>query len=331
MPDKMRLSIAGTGTFGREHLSALAGIGGVEIAGIADIDAARAQETAARFSAARWETDAARLIEQARPDGLIVATPGPAHLALAVHALALDIPVLVEKPVGMSAAEGARLLEAEGRSHGFVLPGHVSRFSAPHRQIREIVQSGEIGDLLSLKARRYRDEQHAVRFPDVDPVLMTMIHDIDLALWITGRPIAEITARRFPRDHPRSMTEALGTSDGGPAWQLATAWTYPVDGYPPDRLEIVGSKGGVELETGGFLRQYGAKARQIDLRGAPDTALREELVHFVECIREKQAPRIVTCHEAWIGLVVADAICESLRRQGAVRLPELLGEVIASR
>jgi predicted dehydrogenase len=331
MPDKVKLIVAGAGAFGREHLHALACISAVEILGIADIDAARAQETAARFGAAHWETDAARLIEQTRPDGAIIATPGAMHLPLAVQALSLDIPVLVEKPVGMSATEAARLLEAEGRSRAFVLPGHVSRFSAPHRQLREIVQSGEIGDLLSFKARRYRDEQHAVRFPDVDPVLMTMIHDIDLALWITSRPIAEITARRFPLDNPRSVTEALGTADGGPVWQLATAWTYPVDGYPPDRLEIIGSKGGVELEAGGFLRQYGAKARRIDLRDAPDTALQEELAYFVECIRARRKPQIVTCHDAWIGLVIADAICESLRCQGAVRVPELLGEVIASR
>jgi predicted dehydrogenase len=330
MLDKVKLAIAGAGAFGREHLSVVSNIAGVEIAGVADIDAARAQETAARFGAAHWETDAAKLIEQARPHGLIVATPGPAHLALSLHALARDIPVLVEKPVGMSAAEGAQLLEAESRSRGFVLPGHVSRFSAPHRRLREIVRSGAIGDVLALKAQRYRDEQHAERFPDVDPVLMTMIHDIDLALWITGRPVSEVTAVRRPAGRPRSATDVLGRTKDGPTWHLATAWTYPIDGFPPDRLEVVGSRGGVVLQAGGFLRQYGPGAQEIDLNREPDTALRDELVYFVGCIRRREKPAIVTARDAWTGLVIADAILESLRRQSAIRVPELLGETITS-
>jgi predicted dehydrogenase len=327
----MKLVVAGAGAFGREHLGGLAGIAGVEIAGVADIDAARARAVATQFGAAHWETDAARLIERTRPDGLIVATPGPAHLALAVHALSRDIPVLVEKPVGMSAAEGAQLLEAEGRSRGFVLPGHVSRFSAPHRRLREIVRSGAIGEVLALKAQRYRDAQHAVHFPDVDPVLMTMIHDIDLALWIAGRPVAEVTAIRNPSGQPRSTTDVLAKTKNGPAWHLATAWTYPVDGVPSDRLEIVGSQGGVVLQAGGFLRQYGAESREIDIAGEPDTALRDELVYFVDCIREREKPSIVIARDAWEGLVIADAILDSLRRESAVRIPELRGEAIAAR
>jgi predicted dehydrogenase len=330
MLDKVKLAIAGAGAFGREHLSVVSNIAGVEIAGVADIDAARAQETAARFGAAHWETDAAKLIEQARPHGLIVATPGPAHLALSLHALARDIPVLVEKPVGMSAAEGAQLLEAESRSRGFVLPGHVSRFSAPHRRLREIVRSGAIGDVLALKAQRYRDEQHAERFPDVDPVLMTMIHDIDLALWITGRPVSEVTAVRRPAGRPRSATDVLGRTDDGPAWHLATAWTYPADGFPPDRLEVVGSRGGVALQAG-LLSRYGSEAGEIDLRHEPDTALRDELVYFLDCIRRREKPAIVTAREAWAGLLIADAVQESLRGESAVRVPKLHGEAIATR
>jgi predicted dehydrogenase len=330
MLDKVKLAIAGAGAFGREHLSVVSNIAGVEIAGVADIDAARAQETAARFGAAHWETDAAKLIEQARPHGLIVATPGPAHLALSLHALARDIPVLVEKPVGMSAAEGAQLLEAESRSRGFVLPGHVSRFSAPHRRLREIVRSGAIGDVLALKAQRYRDEQHAERFPDVDPVLMTMIHDIDLALWITGRPVSEVTAVRRPAGRPRSATDVLGRTDDGPAWHLATAWTYPADGFPPDRLEVVGSRGGAVLQAG-LLSRYGSEAGEIDLRREPDTALRDELVYFLACIRWREPPAIVSAREAWAGLLIADAVQESLRGESAVRVPKLRGEAITTR
>ena len=56
-----------------------------------------------------------------------------------------------------------------------------------------------------MNSRRYRDDSHAVRYPDDDPVLMTLIHDIDIAQWVTGsdfhsncRPA--IGRRRLPID-----------------------------------------------------------------------------------------------------------------------------------
>ena len=69
---------------------------GIDVVGVADTNMAAAQAAATRYGAASAESDAVQIIERLRPDGFVVATPGHSHVALAVAALRLDIPVLLE-------------------------------------------------------------------------------------------------------------------------------------------------------------------------------------------------------------------------------------------
>jgi predicted dehydrogenase len=219
--------------------------------------------------------------------------------------------------MAMTAADARLLVEAEARSPAFILPGHVLRFSKPHRRIADIIRSGEIGKVLSLTARRHRDDSHARRYPDIDPILMTMVHDIDLALWITGVAAREIFTLRNPPESQRSQTVVSACDRNGAAWTLMTAWTFALDAAPPDRLDIVGERGGVDFEAGAYLRQYGTKMREIDLRSEPpDDPLLGELAYFVECIRSTQRPRVVTAADALSGLMIVEAALASLRKGG---------------
>jgi len=317
----MKLSLAGVGLFGEEHLRVIARMKDVELACVADLNGKAAQSAAERHGAGDWGTDIIELITRHKPDGLIIVTPGQTHVPLARRALELGIPVLVEKPMAMTAADAASLIEAERAGPGFVLPGHVLRFSEPHRLIADIIRSGEIGPVLSLSARRYRDDSHAVRYTDIDPIMMTMIHDIDLALWMTEASVTEVFAQRSPAHEPqRSHTAMTAHGTKGASWSLATTWTYPGEAAP-DRLEIVGERGGIDFEAGAFLRQYGAASRNHDRTAqAPDDSLLTELSYFVRCIRNDERPQIVTSRDAHAGLMIAEATIASLRKGGIIQL-----------
>jgi predicted dehydrogenase len=311
--------VAGAGAFGQEHLRVLSGTPDVSIVGVADIRAGAARDAAAAYAAAAWDPDAAALIERLRPEGLIVATPGDTHVALARCALDLGISVLVEKPIGQSAAEAQALAEAAAAGTGFVLPGHILRFSDAHRTFVDIVQSGAIGRILSVTARRHRDESHAVRYAD-DPVLMTMIHEIDLALWVTGAEPLDVLAHRRPPGVQRSETLMTASDSKGAVWRLSTAWTFPQESCPPDRIEVIAEHGSAEMEVGDGIRVYGAAPRQIDVSGVdPDQPLRSELAYFVECIRAGREPTVVTLADAVAGLRTADAAIASLTSGERVR------------
>ena len=131
----------------------------------------------------------------------------------------------------------------------------------------EIVRSGRIGEVIYINSRRYRDDQHAVRYPDTDPVLMTLIHDIDLAQWITGSDFRATLARRSGSVGYRSMTAVSATTATGVTCDLRTAWTFVAGNSPPDRFEVVGSHGSAELVVGHGLRVY-AEGRLTSYPGA---------------------------------------------------------------
>lgn len=308
----VRLALAGAGLFGQEHLSVIDRIPDVEVVAIADRNEVAAKTAADRHGVQHWGADILSLLERHRPDGVIIASPGQTHVPLALGALALGIPVLVEKPMAMTAAEAQALVEADAKGPGFVLPGHVLRFSSPHRRIADIIKSGEIGRVLSLYARRHRDDSHAVRYPDIDPIMMTMIHDIDLAVWMTGGSAGDVQAFRSPKGAQRSQTLVTARGDHGAIWQLATSWTYPGEAAP-DRIEIVGERGGIDFETDAHIRQYGDTSRRIDLAEfGPDDSLFNEDSYFVSCIRSGKRPSIVTAPDALAGLKVAEAALASL-------------------
>ena len=312
MYDRLRVALAGAGAFGHEHLRRLAAMPAVEIAGIADANPAAAREAAARYGVKEAETDALALIERAKPDALIVASPGPTHVPIATAALAHGIPVLVEKPVAMTLAEARALAAAESASSAFVLPGHVIRFSAHHRMLRDIVQAADFGPILAFASRRHRDDAHATRYADVDPVLMTMIHDIDLGLWITGDGLVDAYALRRPEGTVRAATMMVGTGRSGVAWHLDAAWTFPGTATPPDRIELIGANGSVEYEAGRYIRRFGAENADIDLTAIPEDPLAEELAYFLDCVRAGTAPETVTLRDACEGLAIAEAVLASI-------------------
>lgn len=319
--DKLKIAVAGAGSFGREHLAALARRDDLTIVGVAEPSSAAADSAIASFGVEATFADPVAMLDAVEPDGLIVATPGHTHVAIATAALERHIPVLLEKPVGLNAADADALIVAEARSEAFVLPGHILRFSSPYRRAVAIARSGELGAVLSVTGRNHRDDSHAVRYPDIDPVLMTMVHDIDLTLWITGGELQSVLALRRPRDTFRSETLITGWDSAGAMWHISNAWTVPTTEIPPDRVEIVCEYGSVEMELGIAIRVFGRNPREIDLRSEPpDDMLATEVAAFIDGIRDGAHPGVVTLQDARNGLRATDAILRSLATGGVVTL-----------
>jgi predicted dehydrogenase len=317
----VRVLVAGAGGFGLEHLERLARRSDVSVVGVADISPAALAPVASRFSEAERLNDPLRLIDSVEAHAIVVATPVDSHVEICARALGRGLCVLVEKPVAPSADAAIRLLADERGSAGFVLPGHVLRFSQDHIRVVEIVRSGQIGEVIYINSRRYRDDKHAVRYPDTDPVLMTLIHDIDLAQWIAESDFRSAVTHRSQGVGYRSMTAVSATTATGVICDLRTAWTFAAGNSPPDRLEVVGDHGSVELVVGHTLHVHVEGRLTTYPIAESDDPLRNEQDHFLTCVRDRTRQPAVTLEQALVGLRLADAAIESLRlrRQVAVR------------
>ena len=93
-----------------------------------------------------------------------------------LHDLGANLCVLLEKPVASSAMAAAGLLAATQSGRGFVLPGHILRFSRDHRRLVEIVRAGHIGEVIYVGSRRYRDDAGQL---DPGHVLSAQLHPPD--------------------------------------------------------------------------------------------------------------------------------------------------------
>jgi predicted dehydrogenase len=309
----VRVLIAGAGAFGREHLGRLAERSDVEVVGVADPDPAALELIRSRHGVVNCLGDSLRLIDEVEADAIIVATPAASHVEIGVRALARNLCTLMEKPIAPSAAAAAPLLQSARNSQGFVLPGHVMRFSQDHVRLVEIIRSGRIGEVVYVNSRRYRDDSHAVRYSDTDPVLMTLIHDIDLALWATGSDFRSVLARRSGGPGYRSMTAVMATAATGATCDLRTAWTFADGDLPPDRLEAVGDRGSVELTVGQGVQVYAEGRLTAHPTAEADDRLRNEHDHFLACVRDRSLAPALNLADALAGLKLADGAIESLK------------------
>lgn len=144
----------GCGYWGPNLLRNLADNETAELRWMCDLDAQRLQAMGRRYPAAQTTTDYAGLLADSKLDAVAIATPVWTHFSFAKDALEAGKHVLVEKPLTASVAEAEQLIELAERSSLTLMVDHTFVYTGAVRKIKEIVQSGELGDLLYFDATR---------------------------------------------------------------------------------------------------------------------------------------------------------------------------------
>jgi predicted dehydrogenase len=129
----------------------LTGIPGVEVT-VVDTDPRRLAEAARSFPSA----GTARAVAEALPgvDAVVVASPPASHHPIALEALAAGRHCLVEKPLAVSSAQGEELVQAAAAAGVHLMVGHTFEYNAAVWKLKEIVSSGELGDLFYVNTSR---------------------------------------------------------------------------------------------------------------------------------------------------------------------------------
>ncbi|WP_308797540.1 Gfo/Idh/MocA family protein [Agromyces silvae] len=315
-PDLLRVAVVGVGRFGREHARRYARRTDCRLVAVVDPDVGLAGEVAREFECEAF-ADLAALLDarpDARPDAVSIVNPGWAHVETAERVLGAGIPALVEKPVALTADDGHRLIEAERASSAFVLPGHILRFSTAYRELRARVRSGEVGRPVGMSFTKHRTRDHDARYPDEHPVLLTGIHDIDMALWLTGEPVVSVrsTERHAPgRNQPVAVFSDLET-ESGIAIRLVNTWSPAEGAAVPDRVEIYGTDGMLQLDLTPRVTNPGSAPLDDEFTPASGGgALATEIDHFLERVRLGEPSDVITLEEAIDAIRVAERVVQA--------------------
>jgi predicted dehydrogenase len=147
----LRAALIGTGRIASQHLACLRKLPGVELAAVADRSPVLAEVAADRFGATAWYDDHRRMLEEVRPDVVHVTTPPASHAALAADALDAGAHVLVEKPLAATRAEAEHMLALGAASGRLFLEDYNYLFNAPVRRLRQLQESGELGEVVHVE------------------------------------------------------------------------------------------------------------------------------------------------------------------------------------
>jgi predicted dehydrogenase len=158
---------------------------------LCDADEALREEFGRRYPHARMTGDFEEMIGSGEVDAVVVATPVPTHHPLAREALSAGLHVFVEKPPAMRVAEMDELV-ALAEERGLVLmPGHLLLYHPAVHKLKELVDSGELGDVLCV----YGNRQNLGKIRMDENALWSLgVHDLSVILWLIGEEIVEATA-----------------------------------------------------------------------------------------------------------------------------------------
>jgi predicted dehydrogenase len=180
---ELHIAVVGVGSLGQHHARILADLQGVHLVGVADPDLKRCREIAEKFGTEAYASH----LDLPPVDGVVISAPTRLHRDLAVHFLERGVGVLCEKPMATSLAECDEILAARDKAGASLLAGHIEHFNPGVEAITpHVVNPGFL--------EVHRLGVFVPRSLDVDVILDLMIHDIEIAQSIVGRPVERVEA-----------------------------------------------------------------------------------------------------------------------------------------
>jgi predicted dehydrogenase len=236
--DPVRIGVVGLGYWGPNLARNFSQLAEAELVWCCDADEGRRERVGAQFPEARLTARYEDLLEDDTLDAVVIATPVPTHHALAKAALLAGKHVFVEKPLAWTAGE-ARELEALSAEHSRTLMvGHLLRFHPGVVKLRELIDSGELGEVLYVYGNR---QNLGVIREDENALWSLGVHDISVVLYLLGGRPVEVSARGecYVRPGVEDVVFGYVKLATGQVGHLHLSWLDP---HKMRRMTVVGSK-----------------------------------------------------------------------------------------
>jgi predicted dehydrogenase len=303
--DRVRIGVAGLGYWGPNLARNFAAIGGCELAWCCDASEAARERWRPAFPGARFTADLGDLLADDALDAIVLATPVSTHAELAEIVLRAGKHCFVEKPLAQSVADAERAVAAARESGRTLMVGHLLVYHPGVERLKEIADSGELGDIHYIYSNRLNLGQLRA---DENALWSLGAHDVSVVLHLAGEEPCEVAARgeSYMRQGIEDVVFGFLRFPSGLAAHLHLSWLDP---HKERRFTVVGSRrmatfDDMELERKvtvydkGFDEDAGSYGEYITRSGdiwSPRIPNREplriECEHFVACLREGTRPR----------------------------------------
>jgi predicted dehydrogenase len=332
MPLTPRVAVVGLGYWGPNLVRNLHELPDAELAVVCDMRQEALDAIGRRYPAVATTTSFDEVIADESIDAIAIATPVSTHYPLAVKALDAGKHVFIEKPLAASSEEAHDLMERAAERDLVLMPGHTFLYSPPVNTIRDLITSGELGEIYFISTSRVNLGLHQ---SDVSVAWDLGPHDFSiLRYWLdeTPRHVSALSRSCVIPNMPDVAFINLEFPSGTIA-HVELSWLAP---SKLRRTTIVGSQkmvvyddtsnepvrvfdSGVDLPNPETFGEYRLSYRTGDIV-SPNVPAAEplflELGDFCSAIRTGETPR----SSAQIGLDVVriiESVDESLEADGA--------------
>ncbi len=334
----LNIGVIGLGRMGQLYARTLATqIRGAQLAAVAEAAERTRLSSAAELRISSVFSDAYELISHASLDAVIISTPTSTHPELVKAAARAGKAIFCEKPLALTLDETRSALDVVTQAGVPFQIGFMRRFDAAYQRAKGLIAEGQIGRPVTFKAvgrdpfcprREYADPAHSGGL-----ILDMAIHDFDLARWLMGSEVERVTAEgsllvceqlREVGDIDNAVINLRFSNGALGNVEVSRNAFYGYD----IRTEVLGSEGAITIGQHQqtpvlLLNRAGAHHDVVPyLIERFGDAYRQQIQHFVDCIRDGQTP-LVGGHDALAALEIGLAAIRAYQTKRVVAVDEL--------
>jgi predicted dehydrogenase len=336
----IELAVIGCGHWGPNHIRVFNSLPDSRVGAAVDLDEKRLRSVREMYPGIRCERDYLQVLEDPNFDAVIIATPVSSHYEIVRESILAGKHVLCEKPLCENSGKGQELLDlaqAEGRT---LMVGHVFLFNPGIMKLKELVYTGELGELQYLSASR---TNLGAFCSDVNVAYDLATHDISIFNWLLASEpeVVSATGASFVRANIEDVAFVSMRYPGNVLANIHVSWLDPKkvrritvvgrrqmatwDDLQPTSPIAIYDKGAMTVRDYG---DYGEYLRLSTWEGdirlprvRPDEPLKLQAIEFLERLRNGHNQHDYTEHsrsEFSLGIVrVLEAIDDSMKQGGS--------------
>lgn len=301
----IKVAVIGLGNMGKNHVRNFFEIPEAELVAVCDTRRELAEQYARQYNCKAY-TSMEDMLVQETLEAVSITTPTRTHFEVAKRVINAGLHVLVEKPITDSVETADALIQLAADKNVTLMIGHIERFNPGVLKLKEVIDSGALGKINSIIARRVGAFPPQIK--DANVIIDLAVHDIDVISHLLGRQPDQVYGNggRALNSSREDYAELLLTY-GDQNAVVQVNWITPIR---IRNLSVTGSKGYAEMnymtqEISMYETQVShstdADGDEVIKFGEPThrmipvekgESLKTELTHFLTCAQKGQQPMI---------------------------------------
>ena len=250
MDKELKIGIVGCGAIGKDHCRRLINnIAGCTVVAVSDYVAEAADETAAAYGIKSYGNDCDGMIKDPDVEAVVITSIDPTHHDYVMKTLAEEKWCFCEKPLSQNAKDCEEIMAREQEiGKKLVQVGFMRRYDTGYAEMKRIIDSGEIGKPLLIKAA-HRNVSQGPGFKTENGITNVAIHELDICRWLLGDEyedgqVVRVRQSSNSKEYDNPQVVLLRTKNGC----FIDVEVQVADGYGYDiQCEVVCENGTVKL------------------------------------------------------------------------------------